>query len=59
MTTSGGYGYRVQKSLAMALIDKEHTNEGKKVIVDIVGERRPAEIIRMQPYDPSGARMRE
>jgi len=59
MTTSGGYGYRVKKSLAMALIDKKHANVGKRAIVDVVGERRPAEIILMRPYDPSGGRMRQ
>ena len=58
MTTSGGYGYRVQKSLAMALVDTRHAKMGTKVIVDVVGERRPAKIIEMQPYDPAGSRMR-
>ncbi len=58
MITSGGYGHRVQKSLALALVDKKYLKVGTSLAVDIVGERRSAKIVKMQPYDPTGDRMR-
>jgi dimethylglycine dehydrogenase len=58
MTTTGDYGHRTKKSLAMALIDTAHAEIGTDLIVDVAGQRRPAKIIEMSPYDPSGARMR-
>ncbi|ASJ75481.1 GcvT family protein [Granulosicoccus antarcticus] len=59
MTTSGGYGYRMQASYAMALVNVEHADIGNDIIVDIVGEQRPATIIELSPYDPTGGRMRK
>jgi dimethylglycine dehydrogenase len=56
--TSGGYGHCLQKSLALALIDREHASDGPELKVHIVGVERPARIIADSPYDPSGARMR-
>jgi len=56
--TSGGFGYRVGKSLALALIDRQHAVEGKELAVHIVGVERKARIIADSPYDPSGARLR-
>jgi dimethylglycine dehydrogenase len=56
--TSGGYGHCLQKSLALALIDREHVDIGGELKVHIVGVERPARIIPDSPYDPSGARMR-
>lgn len=58
MTTSGGYGHRVQKSLAMALIDTAHGEVGTEVQVDVAGEPRTARVIDISPYDPIGDRMR-
>ena len=56
--TSGGYGHCVNKSLAMALVDKEHASEGKEVDVHIVGVERKARVIANSPYDPKGESMR-
>ncbi|GAA6198913.1 FAD-dependent oxidoreductase [Aquicoccus sp. SU-CL01552] len=58
MTTSGAYGYRVGKSLAMALIDPKLATAGQTVMVHIVGEERAAKVIADSPYDPTGGRMR-
>ncbi len=57
-TTSGGYGYRMQASYAMALVNVEHADIGNDIIVDVVGEQCQATIIDMSPYDPTGSRMR-
>lgn len=56
--TSGGYGHCVDKSLAMALVDKEHAIPGTDVDVHIVGVERKARVIQPSPYDPKGDKMR-
>ncbi len=56
--TSGGYGHTVQKSLAMALIDRESAGIGTKLKVHVVGVERSARVIAPSPYDPTGASMR-
>ena len=58
MTTSGGYGHRLQRSFALALVDRDLTTVGTALSVHVMGEERPAKVIEMSPYDPSGKRMR-
>ena len=52
--TSGGYGHRVKKSLAMALVDSEYGSDGQEVTVHVVGKEQAATVIPSSPYDPSG-----
>ena len=56
--TSGGFGYRVGKSLALALIDRDEVAEGREFTVHVVGAERKARIIADSPYDTAGTRMR-
>ena len=56
--TSGGYGHRVKKSLAMALVDSEYVSDGQEVKVHVVGKEQAAIVIPSSPYDPSGILMR-
>jgi dimethylglycine dehydrogenase len=58
MTTSGGYGHRMQASYALAMIDREKAAIGTELSVHVMGELRAATIIEMSPYDPSGSKMR-
>ncbi|MDQ2095536.1 GcvT family protein [Rhodalgimonas zhirmunskyi] len=58
ITTSGGYGHRLNRSFAMALIDRAHSAEGSALSVHVLGEKRTAKVIAMSPYDPEGARMK-
>ena len=58
MTTSGGYGYSVEKSLAMALIDPAFSDVGTQLKTHIVGVERSCRVIESSPWDPSGARIR-
>ncbi|MCP5036059.1 MAG: FAD-dependent oxidoreductase [Rhodobacteraceae bacterium] len=58
ITTTGGYGHRLGRSFALALIDTEKASIGVDLNVHVMGELRPARIIEMSPYDPAGARMR-
>jgi dimethylglycine dehydrogenase len=57
-TTSGGYGWRVGKSLALAMVKPEFSNVGDEVDVRILGETRRAVVIRDSPYDPKNAALR-
>jgi dimethylglycine dehydrogenase len=56
--TSGGYGHTLDKSLALALIDRDFAREGTELTVHIVGHEKTARVIATSPYDPSGAAMR-
>ncbi len=56
--TSGGYGWRVEKSLALAMVQPEHGEEGAELEIQILGERYRATVIPESPYDPENARLR-
>jgi dimethylglycine dehydrogenase len=57
-TTSGGYGWRVGKSLALAMVKPEFSQIGDEVDVRILGEMRRAIVIPDSPYDPKNAALR-
>ena len=57
-TTSGGYGWRVGKSLALAMVKPEFSHPGDEVEVRILGETRRAIVIPDSPYDPKNAALR-
>jgi dimethylglycine dehydrogenase len=57
-TTSGGYGWRVGKSLALAMVRPEMGEIGTELEIVILGERRRATIIEESPYDPRNERLR-
>jgi dimethylglycine dehydrogenase len=56
--TSGAYGHHVQKSLALAYLDKGVIKSGAKLTVDVIGESRTAKVLAEPAYDPKGARLR-
>jgi dimethylglycine dehydrogenase len=56
--TSGGYGWRVGKSLALAMVRPEHGAEGEELDIQILGERHKATVIPESPYDPENTRLR-
>ncbi|SIT90658.1 dimethylglycine dehydrogenase [Yoonia rosea] len=58
-TTSGGWGYRVDKSIALGMLRADAAVPGAKVHVDIYGERYIATIQEDQPlWDPQNMRIR-
>jgi dimethylglycine dehydrogenase len=57
-TTSGGYGWRTKKSLALAMVKPEFSRVGSEVDVRILGETRRAVVIADSPYDPKNAALR-
>lgn len=58
-TTSGAWGYRVNASVALAMLRADLAGPGTHVEVEIYGERRPAIVHGDQPlWDPGNARLR-
>ena len=41
MTSSGGYGHRLEKSIAFGYVPPALTDPGTKLEVEILGEKRP------------------
>jgi len=56
--TSGGYSHHAGKSIAIALIPREHATAGKIVEIEIMGKRRKATLIAEHLFDPDGSAMR-
>tara|TARA_B110000090_G_scaffold195126_1_gene230900 strand:- start:6131 stop:8536 length:2406 start_codon:yes stop_codon:yes gene_type:complete len=55
--TSGGYSHHTGKSIAMALIPREHAHIGKQVEIEIMGKLRSA--VQIEPtFDRQGSKMR-
>jgi len=58
MTSSGGYGHRVEKSIALGYVPPEFTAPGTKLEVEVLGKKLPAEVVSMPLYDPKNERMK-
>ncbi len=58
LVTSGGYGHRVGKSIALSVVRTDCAAPGTALEVDIYGERRPAIVEAGPHYDPENARLR-
>ena len=56
--TSGGYGYAVAASIALAYVPLEHAEPGTVLAVDIFGDWVNAEVRAEPLYDPRGDRIR-
>lgn len=50
--TSGAWGHRVNRNLALAFVAADHSQTGTTLHVDMCGERVSATIIPPSPYDP-------
>jgi dimethylglycine dehydrogenase len=58
LVTSGGYGYRLRQSIALAYVRTDLSVPGTELEVEILGERRRAVVAREPLYDPENARLR-
>ncbi|MDZ5696337.1 FAD-dependent oxidoreductase [Chelativorans sp. M5D2P16] len=56
--THGGYGWRVGKSLALAMVRPEHAAEGTRLEIKILGKMHPATVIAESPFDPDNEALR-
>jgi len=58
-TTSGAWGYRVNASVALAMLRADLAETGRELEVEIYGERRKATVQSDQPFwDPENERLR-
>jgi dimethylglycine dehydrogenase len=56
--TSGGYGWRTGKSLALGMVRPDLGEIGQALTVQILGEPHRATVIPESPYDPENTRLR-
>lgn len=58
-TTSGGWGHRIDKSIALGMVRADLAEPGTEIEVEIYGERRKAIVQQDQPlWDPENERLR-
>jgi dimethylglycine dehydrogenase len=58
MTSAGGYGHRIDKSIALGYVTPELAEPGTALEVNILGRNRKAEVVSMPLYDPDNSRMK-
>ena len=56
--TSGGYGWRCGKSLALAMLRPQYAAVGTELEISILGERYRAVVIPDSPFDPDNNALR-
>ena len=56
--TNGGFGFRVNKSLALAMVRPDHSAIGRELEVKILGKHFAATVIAESPYDPDNNALR-
>jgi len=54
--TSGSYGWRVEKSLALGFVEEQYSAPGTRLEIQLLDERTPAIIVPESPYDPENER---
>ena len=57
--TGGGYGFRVQKSLALGMVEPKYSEPGTTLEIEILGTRYAATVIPDSPFDPTNERLRD
>jgi dimethylglycine dehydrogenase len=58
LVTSGGYGYRLNRSIALAYVRTDLAVPGTELRVEILGQRRRAVVASEPLYDPQNLRLR-
>jgi dimethylglycine dehydrogenase len=58
LVTSGGFGYRLQRSIALAYVRADLSAPGTELEVEILGDRLPARVAREPLYDPDNLRLK-
>ncbi|MGB2294289.1 MAG: GcvT family protein [Candidatus Puniceispirillum sp.] len=56
--TSGGYGFRLDKSLAIAMVRNDLAEVGTKLLIDVLDQRLKVTVIDESPYDPDNEKLR-
>jgi dimethylglycine dehydrogenase len=56
--TGGNYGFRLEKSLALAMVRPDMAAIGTELRMDILGASHRVTVIGESPYDPQNERLR-
>ncbi|WP_374763477.1 GcvT family protein [Yunchengibacter salinarum] len=56
--TSAAYGFRTQKSLALAMVRPDLAEAGERFEIDILGQRHSAVVVPESPFDPDNTALR-
>ncbi|MEE9598753.1 MAG: FAD-dependent oxidoreductase [Acidiferrobacterales bacterium] len=59
ISTSGAYGYTVQRTIAFAYVESKYAAIGTEFDVAVLGDRRSAVVIDEPIYDPQNERLRQ
>ena len=57
--TGGGFGFRVNKSLALGMVRPELAEAGTELAIDILGKTHAAVVVPDSPFDPKNERLRD
>ena len=57
--TGGGFGFRVNKSLALGMVRPEYAEPGTELQIDILGQTFDTVVIPDSPFDPKNERLRD
>jgi dimethylglycine dehydrogenase len=58
VTTSGGYGHTVGKSLCFAYVEPDYAKPEARFEIEIIGERRKATVLADPAFDPANEALR-
>jgi dimethylglycine dehydrogenase len=58
LVTSGGYGHRLGRSIALAYVRSAVAEPGCRLAIEIYGDRRAAVVVTEPLYDPANARLK-
>ena len=57
--TGGGFGFRVNKSLALGMVRPDLAKPGTEMEIEILGKTYPAVAVPDSPFDPKNERLRD
>ncbi len=57
--TGGGFGFRVDQSLALGMLRPDLADTGTELEIEILGKNYPATVIPDSPFDPTNERLRD
>jgi len=56
--TNGTFGFRINRSLALAMLRPDYAKEGTKLKIKILGTTYNATVVGESPFDPDNAALR-
>ena len=59
IVTSGGFGHRIKRSIALAYLRADLAHPGTALAIEILGERRRAVVATQPLYDPANKRLKD